>query len=104
MVKVVPSGASVSDYTGFWFTKSELDKVGGDVSKLIDSFALPPSSHAASYDVYMIKVRKSATVFTSEIAPASLGINKPPQTGGTIQTLVLDRSKFTAPKKIKTFP
>ena len=66
---------------------------------------MSPVSRAASYDVYMIRVAgKNATVFTSEIAPASLGINKPPQTGGTIQTLVLDRSKFTAPKKIKTFP
>ena len=104
LVKVVPTGESVGANSAYWFTKAELDKFGGDIAKLIDSVALPPSSHAASYDVYMIRVRKSATVYTSEIAPANNGINNPAQTGKAIQTIVVDRSKFTAPIKIKTFP
>ena len=63
------------------------------------------ASRAASYDVYMIRVAgKNATVYTSEVARATNGFLRGSQSGGLQQTLVLDRSKFSKPVKIKTIP
>jgi hypothetical protein len=54
-----------------------------------------------SYDVYQITPKHGAVVFESQVAPTKVdGI--PNTTGDATQSLVMDRSKFTALVKTDT--
>lgn len=99
LYKIIPKGSSApSLFTPFWAKLEELNKYVAD--ELEQRFGLPIVSHAAKYDVYKIQLKegKTAAVFESEVAETSEKQYK--TTGGAIQSLVLDRTKWTAPQLI----
>ncbi len=106
LYKVIPKGSSPpSLFTPFWAKLEELNKY--IVDELEQRFGLPIVSHSAKYDVYKIQLKegKTAVVFESEVAETSEKQYK--TTGGAIQSLVLDRSKWTSPvlmAELEIFP
>ena len=75
-----------------------------------DRMGLPKGSESKSgrYKVYEMepKTGERPTVFDSEVAPVREGTTPAAdRTGGGVQTLVLDRSRWTTPKEpTETFP
>ncbi|MGB4774053.1 MAG: hypothetical protein WBP45_02675 [Daejeonella sp.] len=63
---------------------------------------LPLGSIADEYDIYKITANQPSTTYRSSIAPTTQkGYTT---TGGAIQTIVLDRSTWSAPIKYNTQP
>ena len=58
---------------------------------------LPLGSMAEEYDIYKITANKPAPTYISKIAPTNQ--RGYATTGGSIQTLVLDRSLWSSPVK-----
>ncbi len=100
LYKIVPKGSRVTEYTPFWFTKSEWDSVK-DLPDLEQRLGLPLGSHAAEYDLYRITANRNGDYFESIIASTIQGGYR--TTGGAKQTLVLDRGHWNQPIKIETF-
>lgn len=99
LYKIIPKGNSPpSPFTPFWTKIEELQTfISNDLE---DKFGLPIVSHSAKYDVYKIQLKegKKAMLFESEIAPTTENHYK--TNGGGLQTLVLDRAKWTFPELI----
>jgi hypothetical protein len=100
LYKIIPKGnAAPSLFTPFWAKINEIRTyINVDLEQ---KFGLPIVSHSAKYDIYKIVLKegKTAMVFESEIAQTTE--NKYKTTGGAIQSLVLDRSKWTSPELVK---
>lgn len=96
LYKLVPKGSvGPSPFTPFWTKLEELKTYIN--SELEQRFGLPVVSISAKYDVYKIQLKdgKKANVFESKIAETTENGYK--TIGGAIQSLVLDRSKWTIP-------
>ena len=105
LVKVVPSGASVSSYTPFFTTQKSLNEAVASGKPIGDSLGLPLASHADSYDVFQINPpSKGGTVFTSQIAPTSELGGQYTTTAGSMQTLVPNRTDWSSPLQTGTVP
>ena len=99
LIKVVPKGQKVSAYTAYFMTMEEFNSL--ENSALIEQkLGLPLTSHSISYDVYTISSTSDAVVFESTVAPTIE--NGYSTIGGAKQTLVIDRSKWSAPTFLKT--
>ncbi len=99
LYKIVPKGESVSAYTPFFISKSELEllKIGDNIEQQL---GLPLISHAVEYDIYKIVATQPAKTFESTIANT---VEKGYTTiGGAKQILVIDRSKWGTPVKVET--
>ncbi|MCP9765774.1 hypothetical protein [Lacihabitans soyangensis] len=100
LYKIIPKGnAGPSLFTPFW---AKIDEIRTYIDlDLEQKFGLPIISHSAKYDVYKIVLKegKTALVFESEVAQTTE--NEYKTTGGAIQSLVLDRSKWTSPELVK---
>jgi hypothetical protein len=71
------------------------------------SLKLPVSSHGAKYDVFKIKVKQGEQVSVFKSRIASTVESGYTTTGGAIQSLVLDRGKWTNPElvpSLEVFP
>lgn len=110
LIKVVPQGAEVSNYTPFFITKSEWTNLQQVPGTLLNRLGLPRDSMAPRLDVYQIEPKAgNATVFQSKVAETEQPLKAGDPSGGVIklnggatQSLVIDRSQFTAPVKIGT--
>ncbi|OYU67741.1 MAG: hypothetical protein CFE22_03080 [Cytophagaceae bacterium BCCC1] len=106
LYKIIPKGnPPPSPFTPFWTKIEDLQTVVSN--DLEDKFGLPIVSHSAKYDVYKIQLKegKKAILFESEIAPTTENGYK--TNGGSTQTLVLDRAKWTFPvliNELEIFP
>jgi len=100
LVKIVPSGDKVSDFSPYWTTKAELNSLKSS-GKLEQKLGLPIGSHAPKYDVFEISAKKNVDTFSSKVAPTTQ--NGYTTTGGATQTLVLDRTAWSSPVKIDSF-
>ena len=77
-----------------------LDDLMSKGSNLESKSGLPLGSMADEYDIYKITANQSAPIYRSTIAPTiQRGYTT---TGGATQTLVLDRSLWSAPVKYNT--
>ncbi len=105
LVKAVPTGQAVSNYSPFFTTQSELNNAITSGKPLGDAFGLPLSSQAESYDIYQtLPPDGGGTIFTSPVAPTSeLGGQFTTQ-GGQLQTLVPNRGGWSTPTQIVTIP
>ena len=100
LYKVVKKGNAPNPTTEYWFTKSELDNLMSKGTNFESKAGLPLGSMADEYDIYKITANQSATTYRSTItATNQRGYTT---TGGAQQTLVLDRSTWTAPVKYNT--
>lgn len=101
LYKVVPKGTtSPNQFTPYWIKLDELNTHGATVN-FEQKMGLPVRSHGAKYDVYEIELTSGqANVFESTIANTSEAGY--PTTGGAVQSLVLDRGKWSSPKLIQS--
>ena len=97
LFKFVKKGAKPSDVTEYWFTKTELDDLVAKGRNMESKSGLPLGSMAEEYDIYKITANKPAPTYISKIAPTNQ--RGYATTGGSIQTLVLDRSLWSSPVK-----
>lgn len=105
LYKVVPSGQSVGAKSPFFATQDNLNSAISSGQPVGDSFGLPLSSQASSYDVYQINPPAGGgTIFTSTVAPTSELGGQFTTSGGAAQDLVPNRSGWSAPTKIGTIP
>ncbi|MEP6897857.1 MAG: hypothetical protein ABI870_04950 [Rhodanobacter sp.] len=102
LVKIVPSGASVSPYSPFFARHSALEEAAASGKNLSEYFALPISSEAPRYDVYQIKPHAPTEVFVNEVAPTSELGGKVIKAGGAEQYLVPHRGLYAAPTYVKS--
>ena len=95
--KLVPEGGSVGPSSAYWATRSEIDALRGlSRDQIASRLGLPlQSQQAPRFDILEIRAQRPTTVFVSRIAPTTQ--NGWHQTGGGIQSLVIDRSHFSAP-------
>lgn len=106
LYKIVPKGSvGPSPFTPFWTKFEELNNYIN--LEIEQRFGLPVVSISAKYDVYKIQLKdgKKANVFESKVAETIENGYK--TTGGAIQSLVLDRSKWTIPvleNNLEIFP
>ncbi len=98
LYKVVPKGGpGPSPVTPFWMKLDELNSYGTSAN-FEQKLGLPISSHSAKYDVYRIKLKPGQQVNIFESQIANTIENGYTTTGGAIQSLVLDRAKWTNPE------
>jgi hypothetical protein len=98
LVKIVPKGQGVSDYSPYFTTMDELKKAQVSNKPLSDIFGLPATSDSAKYDVFQIKPIGKANVLKSKIAPTEELGGKFVTQGGANQIIVPDRKQFQAPE------
>ncbi|MGI2030274.1 hypothetical protein [Endozoicomonas acroporae] len=102
LYKIVPSGGNPpTEYTPYWITASELNKLQTSSAGSLGKLGLPLETHSIKFDVYEIRPKSSATVFESIVAPTQQGGET--QAGGAIQTLVPDRTQFNEAVKVDNF-
>ncbi len=100
LVKIVPKGKGVSEYSPFFTTMDELKAAQSTGRPLSDVFGLPAISDSASYDVFQIKPLGKATAFKSKIAPTKELGGKFITNGGADQIIVTNRNQFSAPERL----
>jgi hypothetical protein len=101
LVKIVPRGEKISEYSPYFTTMSELDSVPPG-TKLSDYFGLPCKSEADEYDVYEITPTSPSFVLVGKVAPTEEGELK--KKAGAIQHVVPNRLNWSKPKFVKTIP
>jgi uncharacterized Zn-binding protein involved in type VI secretion len=102
LVKIVPQGKTVSEFSPFFTTPEELRSAAASGKGLSDYFGLPLKSSASTYDVYKIVPKAPATVFVSKVAPTSELGGAVRNSGGGSQTIVANRNVWSAPVKVGT--
>lgn len=100
LYKIVPRGDDVSPFSPYWVTETEWTRVSAS-SEVEQLLGLPIGSHSVEYDLYEITASRSIDVFESTVAPTFQ--NGFRTAGGATQTLVLDRSNWNDPIKIKMY-
>lgn len=101
LVKIVPSGGNLSEYSPFFTTQSQLDLARKSGRPLSDVFGLPAISDSSRYGLFEITPMNSTSVFESVVAPTSELGGRMTTRGGGIQYVVPDRSQFSTPKFIE---
>jgi len=108
--KLVPEGTLGGPKSPYWFTESQIAPLR-DLSydQIADRLGLPLlSQQGSSFSLVSIRATAPGTSFTSRIAPTTeigAGGMLWQQSGGAYQTLLINRSHFTAPQVVKrTFP
>lgn len=95
LVKVIPHGTSVSPYSPFFTTESEIGRALNAGQSLADRFGLPIASEAQRYDLYAIRPKGSVEVFVSEVAPTVELDGQVRRSGGALQYLVPNRGLYS---------
>lgn len=95
--KLAPEGGSVGPNSAYWVTRSEVDSLRGlSRDQIASRLGLPlESQQALRFDVLEIRAQRPTRVYVSRIAPTSQ--NGWHQAGGGVQSLITDRSAFSAP-------
>lgn len=102
LVKIVPQGQKVSDYSPFFTTEADLKVAEKSGRSLADYFGLPIKSEAKVYDVYKISPSTPSTVFVSKVAPATELGGLMTRPGGATQYVVPNRGSWSAPELVGT--
>ena len=102
--KVIPQGSTVGPKSAFWATEQEIASFKGlSYDQIANRTGLPlVSQQGATFEVVSVKALSPGTSFTSVLAPTTeLGANGAvlSQSGGGLQTLLANRSIFSAPVK-----
>ena len=100
--KVIPEGGAVGKNSAFWATEGEISSLKGlSHDQIADKLGLPlASQQGTAFEVVSMKALSPGTSFTSKIAGTTeIGANGEvwSQAGGGLQTLITDRSIFSAP-------
>jgi hypothetical protein len=95
--KVVPEGTPPGKYSAYFGTKEEIASLKGmSYDDISDRLGIPlESQQTIRFDIVEVTAIKKTNVFESVIAPTTQ--NGYSQPGGGIQTLITDRSAFSAP-------
>jgi uncharacterized Zn-binding protein involved in type VI secretion len=104
--KIIPEGGSTGPNSAFWATREEVRALEGlSYDQIADKLGVPlVSQQGAKFQVMEISAIRNSTSFTSVIAPTTeLGANGAiwSQSGGGLQTLLVDRSAFSSPVPTK---
>ncbi|GAB2508903.1 hypothetical protein GCM10027188_09940 [Lysobacter humi (ex Lee et al. 2017)] len=102
LIKLVPKGSSVSPYSPFFITQSEMERLASSGQPFNERLALPIASEAPTYDAYAMQAKSRAEVFISEVAPTQELGGLVRRSGQGIQALVPDRGQFRAPELVGT--
>lgn len=100
--KIISDGNVVGANSAFWATKGDIELLHGlSYDQIADRLGLPLASQQGSkFRVIEISAIRPSTSFTSRIAPTVeiAGDGRTwMQSGGDLQTLIVDRSSFTDP-------
>jgi LysM repeat protein len=104
LVKIVPEGQSVSSYSPFFTTQSEVARITASGQTMADALGLPLSSEAPQYSLFEIKPLQPAGVFQSTVAPTTELGGLIGRTGGAQQYVVPNRALWSEPRLIGTVP
>jgi hypothetical protein len=97
LYKLVPEGKEVSSYTAYFISPTEFARLKNSLT-IEQELGLPLGSHSVKYDVYAITANQNTNVFESICASTiESGYHT---TGGATQTLVINRSNWSAPVKL----
>lgn len=104
--KIIPEGGSTGPNSAFWATREEVMALQGlSYDQIADKLGVPlVSQQGVKFQVMEISAIRNGTSFTSVIAPTTeLGANGAiwSQSGGGLQTLLVDRSAFSSPVPTK---
>ncbi|KWS40980.1 DUF6861 domain-containing protein [Pseudomonas syringae] len=102
LVKIVPVGKEVSDYSPFFTTMDELRRASQSKATLADLFGLPLTSEASKYSVFEITPIKPTEVFVSKVAPTTEFGGSVARSGDVFQSIVTNRGEWSAPRLIGT--
>ncbi|QJI43974.1 hypothetical protein HKK52_24435 [Pseudomonas sp. ADAK2] len=100
LVKIVPVGKEVTDYSPFFTTMDELKKASQSESTLADYFGLPLTSEASKYSVFEIVPIKPTEVFVNKVAPTTEFGGSIARSGEAFQSIVTNRGEWSAPRLI----
>lgn len=97
LYKVVPEGTPPGKYSAYFGTKEEIASLKGlSYDDISDRLGIPlQSQQTIRFDIVEVTAIKKGNVFESVIAPTTQ--NGYAQPGGGVQTLITDRSAFSAP-------
>ena len=98
LVKIVPSGQAVDQYSPYFTSRAEIDAASADPHGLAEQLGLPNRSQASQYDMYQILPQGPQNAFVSRVAPTIEGGKSQP--GGAIQYLVPNRNNWSEPRLI----
>ena len=104
LYKLVPAGAVPGKCSAFFATADEMSVLKGmSFDQLCDRIGFPlESQQTRRFDIYEVVAKHAITVFTSTIAGTTQ--NGYRQSGGGTQTMITNRSAFSVPVLIGTFP
>lgn len=100
LYKIVPKGNLPSPVTEYWVTQNQLNELMTTGISFEKQSGLPLGSYSVEYDIFEITSVENTFVFESTIAPTNQRGYE--STGGAIQSLVLNRAKWSNPQKINT--
>ncbi|MEE1673626.1 hypothetical protein SNR37_003052 [Agarivorans aestuarii] len=98
LYKLVPEGDVPGKYSPYFATKSEVKSFEqARYDEITDKIGIPlESQQTMRFEVFEVEANRDVEVFESIIAPTTQ--NGYSQPGGGVQTLITDRSAFSAPK------
>lgn len=73
LYKLVPSGNELSTRSPFFTTGPQIEDVRRSGQSVIERFGLPITSEAERYDIYQMRPKGAAEVFSSTVAPTPYG-------------------------------
>lgn len=102
LLKIVPQGRPVSNFTPFFTVQEELTNAKNSGITLGEYFGLPIQSISPVYDIYKMEPESFSPVYVSEIARTEelRGLLK--NSGGGIQYVVPNRTKWPKPIYVGT--
>jgi hypothetical protein len=97
LYKLVPKNSGKpNENSPYFMTLDMLDKLPQDSNSAGSFLGLPQI--AEEFDTYEIEVQEQVNVYQSKIAPFSVNKGSYHRSGGGVQTLVINREKFSSPK------
>ncbi len=102
LYKIMPEGDMPTEHSAYFATEGEINSLKGlSYDQISDKLGIPlESQQTTRFDVVEVTAKQQTNVFKSVIAPTTQ--NGYAQPGGGVQTLITDRSVFTAPKSTGT--
>jgi hypothetical protein len=97
LVKLVPEGEEVSDYSPFFTTEAEVQRALASDRSIADYFGLPISREAPTYSLFGIEPLQPAGVFSSPIARTEELGGLQTRAAGAIQYIVPNRTLWSDP-------
>ena len=98
LYKAVPEGTMPGEHSAYFATRDDINRLEGvSYDEISDQLGIPlESQQTQKFDIVEVEALQDTEVFQSQIAPTTqCGYSQP---GGATQTLITNRSAFSAPR------